>query len=126
MEKTRERKVVGGFMKALYTVASKPNSGERCGSKVNPSPILANGSFSSQQYWMTSLSAGHEPIGLPDHFCDVYGVNECRESRDNGVGGGDENVDVKVASYISYMLETLDDIRIANKSNRNSKLFILN
>ncbi|PON54965.1 hypothetical protein TorRG33x02_300840 [Trema orientale] len=105
MEKTQKRRVGGGFMKALYRVASKPNSGERRGSKVNPSPIVAKGSFSSPQYWMTSLSSAHEPIGLPDHFCDVYGVNECRESRDNGVAGGDENVDLKAASYISYVRE---------------------
>ena len=89
-------------MKALFKAATKPNSSDRCGrNKVNPSPIEANGSFPTPQYWMNNLSTA-QPIRLPEYLYGVYSVNGRTESTDCGA---DENVDVKAASYISYVRE---------------------
>ncbi|EXB40313.1 hypothetical protein L484_017455 [Morus notabilis] len=128
MEKTQKRRSSGGFMRSLFKAAGKPNSIARFGSnKIKPSPSEEKGaSFGAQpmehKTTTTTFVKPKNNYGLPDYYyyydASNYGGNCHRDTNNNnnnnyhyniggggGGGGDDENVDVKAASYISYVRE---------------------
>lgn len=110
-------------MRSLFKAAVKPNSIARLGSnKIKPSPSEEKGaSFGAQLMEHKTTTAtfvkADNNYGLPDYYyyydASNYGGNCHRKPNNNnnhyniggGGGGGDENVDVKAASYISYVRE---------------------
>ncbi|EXB36889.1 hypothetical protein L484_016494 [Morus notabilis] len=118
MEKTQKRRSSGGFMRSLFKAAGKHNSIARFGSnKIKPSPSEEKGaSFGAQlmehKTATTTFVKPKNNYGLPDYYyyydASNYGGNCHRDTNNNNCCcniGGDENVDVKAASYISYVRE---------------------
>jgi len=105
MEKGHKRK---SFIKSIYQAAKPLVPSHRGSSKVKPSPQPSHycsskgTSFHTEQHLATPSSSmpkalfSAKPTGLHGYNGDFHGPSDHR---------GDENVDMKAASYISYVRE---------------------
>lgn len=101
--------------KTFLRVNSKPSIPGQCGTnKVSPSPYSLNGSvdFSSFQSHANpssiQRSSAHQPSSIPLQFSSNIQSTQkvsAAQLRSFHDYGGDENVDMKAASYISYVRE---------------------
>ncbi|KAH7515469.1 hypothetical protein FEM48_Zijuj10G0029700 [Ziziphus jujuba var. spinosa] len=98
-----EHKRRSGFMKSLYK-AAKPGSQAWYSSKVKPNPTATNGSLGvKMQKNFSTISqtlSSAKPYGFVHSEAEVHVYNHS-----HGDYGGDENVDSKASTYISYVRE---------------------
>jgi hypothetical protein len=104
MERNQKRR---GFMKSILSVVAKPSAPVQCSSKVKPSPPRQSGHVG---FYKEEISSAKPPPSMPRTFSGAKPVAGFYGSSTTGVFclndfGGDENVDMKAANYISNVRE---------------------
>ncbi|KAE8023709.1 hypothetical protein FH972_009380 [Carpinus fangiana] len=105
MERNQKRR---GFMKSILSIVAKPSAPVQCSSKVKPSPPSQPRQSGHVRFYKEEISSAKIPPSMPRTFSAAKPVAGFYGSSTTGVFndyGGDENVDMKAANYISNVRE---------------------